>query len=617
MVTTQQKAPRSVRRMRLALVLVLVLLVSLMVRLVWIQGIDPANAAKAAVDARTTTQVIEPVRGDILDSEGGVLATSIVRYDLVVDQRQVKATYTKRDPVTKKRVRVDAKDDVKALADALGLDEEAVSLAVFGKEGAAKKGYSVITKSITPEAKDKAEDVGFPYLQAIQTSQRSYPNGTLAGPVLGFMQTQLKESTDTAGNKSTEEVSAGVEGLELSQNDALSGTPGERVYEKGADGVRIPSAPLTETAAVDGQDVKLTIDSDIQWRAMEAVMAKQKEFKAEWVNAVVMEAKTGRILALADSTSMDPNDPAATETRYRSSTTVTQAFEPGSTGKVPTFALALEQGAVSATSEFTVPNALKIGKETINDSLKHQKFEMTAAGVFARSYNTGTVQIGEKLSDQDRYDFMRKLGIGSKIDIGLNGANAGLLANYSDWERRQRLTTMFGQGYTQTALHTASIMQAIGNGGVQVAPKLIDSYIDPDGTVHKTEDSATQRVVSEKTSATMRRMMETVVTDGTSTKMQIAGYRVGGKSGTAQAQGDDGKFDQHTSSFAGMVPIDDPQYIVVVTMQHPQGNWRSWTVGDTFTSIMKAVLAKNSVAPTTTEPNPFKVFVGENQNYGW
>lgn len=617
MATTHIKAPRTVRRMRFALVLVLLLLVTLMVRLVWIQGIDPANAAKAAVDARTTTQVIEPVRGDILDSEGQVLATSIVRYDLVVDQRQVKATYTKRDPVTKKRVSVDAVDDVNALADALGLDREAVSLAVFGKEGAAKKGYSVITKSITPEAKDKAEDVGFPYLQAIQTSQRSYPNGTLAGPLLGFMQTQLKETTDANGNKSTEEVSEGAEGLELSQNDALSGTPGERVYEKGADGVRIPSAPLTETAAVDGQDVKLTIDSDIQWRAMEAVMAKEKQFKAAWVNAVVMEVKTGRILALADSKSMDPNDPGATEAKYRTSTTVTQAIEPGSTGKIPTFALALDKGVVSPTSEFTVPNALKIGGETINDSLKHQTFDMTAAGVFARSYNTGTVQIGSKLTDQERYDFMRKLGIGSKIDIGLNGANAGLLADYKDWERRQRLTTMFGQGYTQTALHTASILQAVANDGVQVAPKLIDAYVDPDGTEHKTADGATQRVISSKTSATMRRMMETVVTDGTSTKMQIAGYRVGGKSGTAQAQGSDGKFDQHTSSFAGVVPIEDPQYLVVVTMQYPQGDWRTWSVGDTFTTIMKSVLSKNSVAPDSTEPNPFKVFVGENQKYGW
>ena len=599
--TTSTKAPRSVSRIRITLILVLVMLVALAVRLVWIQGLDPSDAAGKALDARTTTQVLSPVRGQILDSSGSVLATSIVRYDLVVDQRQVKASYTRPNPTTKVRESVQSTDVVNELADTLGLDRDAVQLAVFGEEGAKKKGYSIITKGITPEAKDKAEDVGFPYLTAIQTSQRSYPNDSLAGSLIGFLSSEGK----------------GVESLELSQDAALTGTPGKRVYEKGGDGVRIPSAPLQETPAVNGQSIRLTIDKDIQWRAQEAVMAKQKQFKAEWVNAVVMDVKTGKLLALADSTSMDPNNPGATDPMYRRSTTITQAFEPGSTGKLPTFALALEQGKITPTTPFRVPNAIRINNETINDSLKHQTFEMTAAGILARSYNTGTVQIGGKLSDTDRYDFMSKLGLGKKIDIGLNGASAGLLAQPQDWERRQKLTTMFGQGYTQTALHTASIFQAVGNEGVQIAPRLIDAYIDPDGTEHPVEASSTQRVVSEQTSADMRRMMETVVTDGTSKAMQINGYRVGGKSGTAQAQGSDGKLDQHTSSFVGMVPIEDPQYLVVVTMHRPQGNWRTWSVGDSFTQIMSAVLSKYSVAPDTTKPDPYKVFVGKQQEYGW
>lgn len=599
--TTSTKAPRSVSRIRITLILVLVMLVALAVRLVWIQGLDPSDAAGKALDARTTTQVLSPVRGQILDSSGSVLATSIVRYDLVVDQRQVKASYTRPNPTTKVRESVQSTDVVNELADTLGLDRDAVQLAVFGEEGAKKKGYSIITKGITPEAKDKAEDVGFPYLTAIQTSQRSYPNDSLAGSLIGFLSSEGK----------------GAESLELSQDAALTGTPGKRVYEKGGDGVRIPSAPLQETPAVNGQSIRLTIDKDIQWRAQEAVMAKQKQFKAEWVNAVVMDVKTGKLLALADSTSMDPNNPGATDPMYRRSTTITQAFEPGSTGKLPTFALALEQGKITPTTPFRVPNAIRINNETINDSLKHQTFEMTAAGILARSYNTGTVQIGGKLSDTDRYDFMSKLGLGKKIDIGLNGASAGLLAQPQDWERRQKLTTMFGQGYTQTALHTASIFQAVGNEGVQIAPRLIDAYIDPDGTEHPVEASSTQRVVSEQTSADMRRMMETVVTDGTSKAMQINGYRVGGKSGTAQAQGSDGKLDQYTGSFVGMVPIEDPQYLVVVTMHRPQGNWRTWSVGDSFTQIMSAVLSKYSVAPDTTKPDPYKVFVGKQQEYGW
>lgn len=596
------RLPLSVRRMRFTLFAVLIVLVVLGARLVWVQGIDPTDAAAVATKNRSSGDVSIPAkRGQILDADGNVLATSTIRYDLVVDQRQVKDTFRRKDANTGKIVVAKTEDGVRELAQVLGLDAQAVHTAFFGKEGAKKKGYSVITKNITPEANDKAREIGLTWLASEETTQRSYPSGKLAGPVLGFIDSKGK----------------GAEGLELSQNARLTGKDGSMTYERGADGVRIPNAPVTEEPATDGQSVKLTLDSDIQYVAQNAVMAKQKQFKAQWVNAVVIDAKTSKILALADSTSMDPNNPGATEAQYRTSTTVTQAFEPGSTGKIATFAAALDQGVVTPETQLRVPNAYKIDKETINDSLKHQTFDMTAAGVFARSYNTGTVQVGDKLSDASRYDFMSKVGLGKKIDVGLPGANAGILAKPDQWERRQRLTTMFGQGYTQTAMHTASILQAVANKGVQVAPTLIDSYVDADGTEHKVEPAKTQRVVSEETSAKMRRMMETVVTDGTSSKMAIKGYRVGGKSGTAQAQGDDGKFDQHTSSFAGMVPVEDPRYIVVVTMQHPQGYWRDWSVGNTFTTIMSSVLSKYSVAPDTTKPNPYKAFVGEQQKYGW
>lgn len=596
------RPPLSVRRMRLTLFAVLAVLVVLGARLVWVQGIDPTDAAATATKNRSSGDVTIPAkRGQILDADGNVLATSTIRYDLVVDQRQVKDTFRRKDANTGKIVTVKTEDGVSELAQVLGLDPQAVQTAFFGKEGAKKKGYSVITKNITPEANDKARAVGLTWLASEETTQRSYPSGKLAGPVLGF--------TDSKGK--------GAEGLERSQNDRLTGKTGSMTYERGADGVRIPNAPVTEEAAVDGQSVKLTIDSDIQYVAQNAVMAKQKQFDALWVNAVVMDMKTGKLLALADSTSMDPNNPGATDARFRTSTTVTQAFEPGSTGKVATFSAALDQGVIAPETEFKIPNAFKLGNEVINDSLKHATYDMTAAGVFARSYNTGTVQIGDKITDDSRYDFMTKLGLGKKIDVGLPGASPGILVEPDKWERRQRLTTMFGQGYTQTALHTASIFQAVGNHGVQVAPSLIDAYVDADGTEHPVEPAKTQRVVSEETSEKMRRMMETVVTDGTSTKMAINGYRVGGKSGTAQAQGEDGKLDKHTSSFGGMVPIEDPQYLVVVTMQHPQGYWRDWSVGDTFTKIMSSVLSKNSVAPDTTKPNPYKAFVGERQKYGW
>lgn len=596
------RSPLSVRRMRFTLVLVLALLVAVGGRLIWVQGIDPQDAAAKALASRTAPDVTVPAtRGQILDSAGNVLATSVIRYNLVVDQRQVKDTFRRKDEQTKTLETVKTTDGVKDLADVLGLDPDAVSTAFFGTKGKAKKGYSVITKNITPEAEAKAEKIGLPWLTAEQTSRRSYPDGKLAGSVLGFL--------DDAGK--------GAEGLELSQNTALAGKDGSKTYERGADGVRIPTAPVQETEPQNGQSVKLTIDSDIQWVAQEAVMAKRKQYNAEWVNAVVMDVKTGKLLALADSDTMDPNDPGASDAASRTSSTVTQAYEPGSTGKGATFALALEKGVITPTSKFTVPNNYTIDGQKINDSLKHATYKMTAAGIFARSYNTGTVQIGNKLSDQERYDFMTKLGLGQQTDIGLPGVNKGILAKPADWDPRQRLTTMFGQGYTTTTLQTASLYQALGNDGVQISPTLIDAYVDPDGTEHKVQPAKTQRVISSKTSKEMRRMMETVVDVGTGTLSQIDGYRVGGKSGTAQAVGKSGKLDQHTSSFVGMAPIENPRYLVVVTMQHPKGNWRSWHVNDAFTKIMSATLNKYSVAPDTSKSEAYPAFVGKNQKYAW
>lgn len=600
--TPHQRTPLSVRRMRLTLVLVLALLVAVGGRLVWVQGIDPQDAAAKALASRTSPDVTVPaVRGQIVDSDGSVLATSVIRYNLVVDQRQVKDTFRRKNARTGTLEVVNTKEAVSDLAKVLGLDDAAVQTAVFGTEGKAKKGYSVITKNITPEADAKAEKIGIPWLTPEQTSRRSYPNGKLAGSVLGFLNDQEE----------------GAEGLELSQDSHLQGTDGSKTYERGADGVRIPTAPVQETEPKDGQSVKLTLDSDIQWVAQEAVMAKQKEYGAEWVNAVVMDVKTGKILALGDSDSMDPNDPGASDADSRTSSTVTQAYEPGSTGKGPTFALALEKGLITPTTAFTVPNAYTINGQTINDSLKHATYKMTAAGIFARSYNTGTVQIGDKVSDQDRYDFMTKLGIGQQTDIGLPGVNKGILASPADWGTRQRLTIMFGQGYTTTTLQTASVYQALVNDGVQISPRLIDAYVDADGTEHPVQAAKKQRVISSKTSKEMRRMMETVVDVGTGTLSQIDGYRVGGKSGTAQAVGSTGKLDQHTSSFVGVAPIENPRYLVAVTMQHPTGNWRSWHVNDAFTKIMSAVLNKYSVAPDTSKSEAYDAFVGKNQKYAW
>ena len=592
--------------MRFVLLLSILLLVIIAGRLFWVQGINPAAAAKEAADTRNRVETIAPTRGSILDKNGNVLAVSVDRYDLVVDQRDQKDTIRRkaRDG-SNSRERISWEQAIKELAEVLDQDVDELTKAIRPQDGAKPKGYVMIAKSVTPEVRNEVMEIGIPRLNSVLRSERQYPQGVIAGPLLGF----VRNSEDQKGV-------VGAEGLELSQEDHLAGTAGKRKFEVSADGVRIPTTELEETPAVNGQDVLLSIDNDIQYVAQRAAEAKQKQFNAEWATVIVQEVKTGKLLAIGDSAELDPNNPGATEPEFRRSVSITRAFEPGSTGKAAIFAAAIDQGKVKPLDEFKVPNKKTFTKETINDSLPHATYDMTAAGIFARSYNTGTVMVGNQVSKQTRYDYMRAFGLGTPIDVGLNGASAGQLAAPETWDRRQQYTTMFGQGYSQTALHTASIFQALANGGVRIQPSLIDGYRNEDGSISEPAERKETRVVKESTSSEMLKLMESVVESGTGTKMKIPGYRVGGKSGTGQAASAKG-YDGYTYSFAGVAPLDDPQYVVVATMYRPQGNWRNFTVADTFTEVMSHTLNTYNVPPSTSDSEAYDVFVGEEQKKPW
>lgn len=592
--------------MRFVLLLSILLLVIIAGRLFWVQGINPAAAAKEAADTRNRVETIAPTRGSILDKNGNVLAVSVDRYDLVVDQRDQKDTIRRkaRDG-SNSRERISWEQAIKELAEVLDQDVDELTKAIRPQDGAKPKGYVMIAKSVTPEVRNEVMEIGIPRLNSVLRSERQYPQGVIAGPLLGF----VRNSEDQKGV-------VGAEGLELSQEDHLAGTAGKRKFEVSADGVRIPTTELEETPAVNGQDVLLSIDNDIQYVAQRAAEAKQKQFNAEWATVIVQEVKTGKLLAIGDSAELDPNNPGATEPEFRRSVSITRAFEPGSTGKAAIFAAAIDQGKVKPLDEFKVPNKKTFTKETINDSLPHATYDMTAAGIFARSYNTGTVMVGNQVSKQTRYDYMRAFGLGAPIDVGLNGASAGQLAAPETWDRRQQYTTMFGQGYSQTALHTASIFQTLANGGVRIQPSLIDGYRNEDGSISEPAERKETRVVKESTSSEMLKLMESVVESGTGTKMKIPGYRVGGKSGTGQAASAKG-YDGYTYSFAGVAPLDDPQYVVVATMYRPQGNWRNFTVADTFTEVMSHTLNTYNVPPSTSDSEAYDVFVGEEQKKPW
>lgn len=583
-------------RTRVLLLLVFILLGGLALRLVYVQGIDPTGQAAAAMDQRLTHRETLPQRGSILDRDGDVLAASVRRYDIVVDQRLVK-DFNEWDREARKTVLVDVDSRLASLAEVLDMSEEEVREATIGS-----RPYAVVRRSVTPEVRDAAMALNVPGLLSEAVDRRTYPNGSIAGSIIGFM-----------GGDGT-----ALEGLELSQDDVMTGTPGTRTFEVGADGVRIPNAPLEEVPAVDGADLRLTVDKDAQWFAQETLGALAAEYDAEWANAVVMDVKTGDVLVMADSTTVDPADPDATEGNFRTSTVMSTPYEPGSTGKALPIAAAVDTGKVTATDGFTVPSSQDFDGQTIRDFSPHPTFDMTVAGIYARSYNTGTVQIAEKITDEQRYEYMRSFGVGQPIDLGLPQQAGSVLVPPEQWDGRQRLTTAFGQGYTQTTLHTAQMYQALANGGVLIPARLIDATVDGDGAEKRWESSAEpHRVVSEETAAQMLRMMETVVTQGTSKAAAISGYRVGGKSSTAEAASDTGKYDGYNFGFTAVAPLDDPRFVVSVSMHRPPSKQGSRDVSIAAATIMEYVLRQADVPATGAEPNDYRVFVDDPQDRPW
>ena len=583
-------------RTRILLLLVFVLLGGLALRLVYVQGIDPTGQAAAAMDQRLTHQETLPQRGSILDRDGDVLAASVRRYDIVVDQRLVK-DFNEWDREARETVLVDVDSRLASLAEVLGMSEEEVREATIGS-----RPYAVVRRSVTPEVRDKAMALNVPGLLSEAVDRRTYPNGSVAGSIIGFM-----------GGDGT-----ALEGLELSQDDVMTGTPGTRTFEVGADGIRIPNAPLEEVPAVDGADLRLTVDKDAQWFAQETLGALAAEYDAEWANAVVMDVKTGDVIVMADSTTVDPADPDATEENFRTSTVMSTPYEPGSTGKALPIAAAVDAGKVTATDGFTVPSSQDFDGQTIRDFSPHPTFDMTVAGIYARSYNTGTVQIAEKITDEQRYEYMRSFGVGRPIDLGLPQQAGSVLVPPEQWDGRQRLTTAFGQGYTQTTLHTAQMYQALANGGVLIPARLIDATVDGDGAEKRWESSAEpHRVVSEETAAQMLRMMETVVTQGTSKAAAIPGYRVGGKSSTAEAASDTGKYDGYNFGFTAVAPLDDPRFVVSVSMHRPPSKQGSRDVSIAAATIMEYMLRQADVPATGAEPNDYRVFVDDPQDRPW
>ncbi|MBC7290115.1 MAG: penicillin-binding protein 2 [Actinotalea sp.] len=535
----------------------------------------PALAAEYTAK-RLFTQQIPGERGEIVDRNGVVLATSVERWNVAVNQVQlVEALGTPEEAALQ----------AERLAPLLGVSAAELGADLWGGED--KRQFVYLAKGVVPEVYDQVRSLRIPGISGERATERTYAAGSTGGNVLGFVGAE----------------GYGQAGIERVYDEVLSGTPGRLTYERGARGQRIPSRDQEVVPAVPGRDVQLTLDRDVQFMAQRTLDEAVAQTGARWGAVEVQDVRTGEILALVDSGAVDPNDPGATPAQDRGSRAIEAVYEPGSTAKVITMAAALETGVATPASRFTVPYQYTTPNgQTFKDSHEHPTLQLTLAGVFAQSSNTGTIMAGEPLPEQVRYDYLRKFGFGTPAGIGLPGESGGILWPADQWDGRSKYAVLFGQAVSTTVLQNTQVFATIANGGLRVQPHLVRGTIGADGELVPTDLTEPRRVVSEETADTVLRMLETAVVDGTGKNGAVPGYRVGGKTGTAQSFEGNGVV-KHVASFIGVAPVDDPRIAVNVVLYDPKTEIYGGAVAaPVFREVTSFTLQHLGIPPTGTAP---------------
>ena len=560
------------RRQITLLAVVVLVLVGFAARLLYVQGLAGHALADRAFDLRLQTDVIPAERGEIVDRDGVVLATSVQRWNIVVDQEAL-ADWKKTED--------SAADAAALLAPLLGISAPELGPKLIGD-----RNFVYLAREVAPEVYQQVMDLGILGIFGERTSQRLYPNGTTAGNVLGFVGTD----------------GFGLAGLEQVYDETLAGTAGSDTYEEGARGQRIPTGAEEYLPARPGQSVQLTIDDDLQYMTQSILEAKVAETGAEWASVQVTDVRTGEILVLADSGSIDPNNPANADP----SRAVAATYEPGSTAKVISMAEILETGVATPTTPFVVPSQYTVPNgQTFHDSHEHADLPLTLTGILSESSNAGTVMVGQNVPRQVRYDYLAKFGFGATTGIGLPGETAGLLNDVADWDGRSEYAVLFGQSVGVTTVQNTQVFATLANHGVRIQPHIVRAVQDADGVFQPVALPEPQQVVGAETADTVVRMLESAVTEGTGGNAAVPGYRIAGKTGTAQAF-EGGGVIKVVASFIGIAPADDPRIVVNVVLFNPHSSIYGGTVAaPVFSEVTGYALRYLGVPPSGTPAELF------------
>ncbi|WP_431231603.1 peptidoglycan D,D-transpeptidase FtsI family protein [Mycolicibacterium psychrotolerans] len=407
----------------------------------------------------------------------------------------------------------------------------------------------------------------FPEIGAERQDLRQYPGGALAANIVGGI--------DWDGH--------GLLGLEDSMDSRLSGTDGSITYDRGSDGVVIPGSYRNKHDAVNGSTVQLTLDDDIQFYVQQQVQMAKDASGAKDVSAVVLDAKTGEVLAMSNDNTFDPSqDIGRQQDKQLGNLPVTSPYEPGSVNKIVTASSVIEYGLSNPDEVLQVPGSINMGGVTVGDAWSHGVMPYTTTGVFGKSSNVGTLMLAQRIGPERYYDMLGKFGLGQRTNVGLPGESSGLVPPIDQWSGSTFSNLPIGQGLSMTLLQMTGMYQAIANDGMRIPPRIVKATVAADGTRTEEPQPAGIRVVSPETARTVRNMFRAIVQrdpmgyqQGTGAPAAVDGYQIAGKTGTAQQINPAcGCYysDVYWITFAGMAPADDPRYVIGIMMNNPQRN---------------------------------------------
>ena len=545
------------RRIRLLLALLLLAFAVLLGRATWLQGVRAESLARLAARQHREPVVLAASRGTIFDRMGVQLAIGEQATTVYADPQQV------RDPHLV----------ASAAAKALGLNTQQLYAQLVDHA----RSFVYVARKADPARAAPLEKRHLAGLYFYPEERRWYPQSSVAAHVLGY-----------AGIDNR-----GLAGLELQLDKTLAGTPGTQTNITDPFGRVIDT--VGERPARDGRDVFLTIDHTIQANAESVLRQTVSKWNATSATAIVLDARNGDVLAMADAPGFDANRFGQTSPSVSRNRAVTDVYEPGSTFKLITVAGSLSDHLVTPQTSFVLPYSINVADRTIHDAEPRGTETMSVAQILARSSNVGAITLAEKLGKERLSAWIQRFGFGRETGVGFPGESAGFVLPPDKWFGSTIGNVPIGQGVAVTPIQLAAAYATVANGGVWVQPHLVD-HVQGAGPVRP----KTRRVLAPAVAAEVNGMLQNVVLEGTGTLAAVPGYKVAGKTGTAQVPDGHGRYAQgrYVASFVGLVPASNPQLVVLVVVNEPRNAiWGGVVAAPAFSQIASYDLQYLEVPP--------------------